>query len=208
MKCAASFPLLLKHLKILCSVPTLVWTSGQITLIGMCGVPPLLLKYLRMLCGVPTLHGTSDQYDKQKTKVCVVSPPSSIPFSVQFSHLFATFGSVLDSKQSWESGKFQLARWSNRSFFCVLLGPSWIINLAQLVSPSVALPAELVIALFLIRKWICFVLRRSSKNGHNFWAIAFVGFWNFKGLIKYCTITVIYFKFQPFLSNQHTTACF
>ena len=27
-------------------------------------------------------------------------------------------------------------------FLCVLLGPSWIINLAQLVSPSVVLPAE------------------------------------------------------------------
>ena len=29
-------------------------------------------------------------------------------------------------------------------FFAELLGPSLIINLAQLVSPSVALPAELV----------------------------------------------------------------
>ena len=30
-------------------------------------------------------------------------------------------------------------------FFSMLLGPSLIINLAQLVSPSVALPAELVV---------------------------------------------------------------
>ena len=57
---------------------------------------------------------------------------------------FATLGSVLDSKQSWKSGKFQLVRWSHRLFFYVLLSPSWIINLYQLVSPSVALPAELV----------------------------------------------------------------
>ena len=30
------------------------------------------------------------------------------------------------------------------SIFCALLGPSYIINLSQLVSPSVTLPAELV----------------------------------------------------------------
>ena len=33
------------------------------------------------------------------------------------------------------------------AFFRELLGPSLIINLAQLVSPSVALPAELVFCL-------------------------------------------------------------
>ena len=37
--------------------------------------------------------------------LCGVPPP------------FATLGSVLDSKQSWESGKFQLVRWSHRLFF-------------------------------------------------------------------------------------------
>ena len=33
-------PLLLKHLRNLCSVPTQVWTSDQLTQIEMCGVPP------------------------------------------------------------------------------------------------------------------------------------------------------------------------
>ena len=36
-----------------------------------------------------------------------------------------------------------------KGFFTELLGPSLIINLAQLVSPSVALPAELVLGLIL-----------------------------------------------------------
>ena len=57
-----SIGMLLKHLRILCSVPTLVWTSDQITSIGMCGVPHLLpLKHHRILCGAPLIlkHLTS-----------------------------------------------------------------------------------------------------------------------------------------------------
>ena len=42
-------------------------------------------------------------------------------FSVRCPPPFATLGSVLDSKQSWESGKFQLVRWSHRLFFYVVL---------------------------------------------------------------------------------------
>ena len=38
-------------------------------------------------------------------------------------------------------------------FFTELLGPSLIINLAQLVSPSVALPAELVLYSQRIKGW-------------------------------------------------------
>ena len=59
---------------------------------------------------------------------------------------------VIESIFLPHSGKFQLARWSHRvTLFSdwdhpptLLLGPSLIINLAQLVYPSVALPAELV----------------------------------------------------------------
>ena len=54
---------------------------------------------------------------------CAVSPPSP-KFCA-----FATLGSALDSKQSRIS----------------VLGPSLIFNIAQLISPSVALPAELVL---------------------------------------------------------------
>ena len=50
----------------------------------------------------------------------------------------------MDSKQSRKSGKFQLANEATDCFFSVLLGHSLIFNIAQLVSPSMALPAELV----------------------------------------------------------------
>ena len=43
------------------------------------------------------------------------------------------------------------------AFFSELLGPSLIINLAQLVSPSVALPAELV-----------FMIANSDLNQSNY----------------------------------------
>ena len=35
-------------------------------------------------------------------------------FSLWLFQTFATLGSILDSQLSWESGKFQLARWSHR----------------------------------------------------------------------------------------------
>ena len=57
---------------------------------------------------------------------CAMSPPMKFG-------AFSTLGSVLDCKQSGESGKFQLV--------------SSIVSLAQLVSPSVALLAELVISI-------------------------------------------------------------
>ena len=68
-------PLLRKYLRILCGVPTLVKTSGQMIQIGMCGVPPslLLLKHLRILCGVPTLVWTSDQI--ASIEMCDVPSP-------------------------------------------------------------------------------------------------------------------------------------
>ena len=61
--------------------------------------PPLLLKYLRILCGVPTLVLTSSQI----FQIELVSP------DLILKHLI-----------------------------------SLVVNLAQLLSPSVALPAELV----------------------------------------------------------------
>ena len=78
----------------LCGVPTLVWTSDQITSIGMCGVPPP--------------HATLTSWTSYF--FCAVPPHKCSAFV------------ILDS----------------------ILESSWMINLAQLVSPSVALPAELV----------------------------------------------------------------
>ena len=60
-------------------------------------------------------------------KVSAVSPPPSLCFfppsrkyvwcpQMQFC-VFVTLGSVLDSKWSWEFGKFRLVRWSHRLFF-------------------------------------------------------------------------------------------
>ena len=104
----------------------------------------------------------------------MVSPPPSVRFFL-CGVPTPQCSSVLDSKQSWESAKFQLARWSHRFFFCAfwmcsnpfllkylstqILGPSWV-NVAQLVSPSVALPAELV-------KWII------VSSRYSLYAIAF-----------------------------------
>ena len=63
--------------------------------------------------------------------MCGVSPFQYICFLCCVPPHFATLGSVLDSKQSSESGKFQLVSSS--------------VSLSQLVSPSVALTAELAI---------------------------------------------------------------
>ena len=79
-----------------------VWTSDQITSIGMSGDPPLLRKYLKILRGVPSLVWTSDLM--LQIGMCGVTPPLILKILVS-------------------SG----------------------VSLTQLVSPSVALPAELVI---------------------------------------------------------------
>ena len=46
-------------------------------------------------------------------------------------------------------------------FLCELLGPSLIINLAQLVSPSVALPADLVLFLVNMVELASDILKRT-----------------------------------------------
>ena len=58
-ECAVSPPLLLKHLRILCGVPTLVWTSDQMTQIEMCGVPP------------PPNYQTSYHFGCQSSSTCI-----------------------------------------------------------------------------------------------------------------------------------------
>ena len=80
-------------------------------------------------------------------KICAVSPPPGIHFffAVSPHNLFLRleqFGFVLDSKENWESGNFQLARCSQ----------------AQLVSSSVALLAELV---------CCSTFNRANLNWQN-----------------------------------------
>ena len=94
--------------------------------------PPLLAPCSESMCGVPPLLAPCSE------NMCGVPPPS-IHFFVRcpppcFSSVPWTLGSVLDFEQNWESGKFQLARWSQ----------------AQLVSSSVALLAELVYQDFVI----------------------------------------------------------
>ena len=91
-------------------------------------------------------------------------PPFQYTFFCAVFPLLCHIWFCLGFQQSWESGKFQLARWSNRMFFCVLLGPSWIINLAQLVSPSVALPAELVIIIIWFIPGISLLLLHCRKD--------------------------------------------
>ena len=141
----------------------------------LCSVPTPIVPLIKKVCAVSPLmlRSVPTQIDPINKKVCAVSPQmlfgvhtpivpliktvcavSLLPvyiLSVRCSlhpnviYAFVTLGSVLDSKQSRKSGKFQLARWSHRlASFSVLLGPSWIINLAQFVSPSMALQAELL----------------------------------------------------------------
>ena len=45
-------PLLLKHLWILCGVPTLTWLADQICSLGMCGVPPPCIVNIWVFCAV------------------------------------------------------------------------------------------------------------------------------------------------------------
>ena len=51
--------LFLKHLRILCGVPTLIWTSDQMSQIGMCGVPS------------PPNFQTSFQFGCQSSSTCI-----------------------------------------------------------------------------------------------------------------------------------------
>ena len=88
---------------------------------SMCGVPPptgpLFVKYVLCPPSPYTLF------------LCGVPPPLVL--------CLEHFGSVLDSEHNWESGKFQLARWSQ----------------AQLLSSSVAPLAELVF-LYTFLPWL------------------------------------------------------
>ena len=97
-------PLVLRHPRILFGVPTLIWTTGQITLIGMCGIPLLCFSNILEFCAV------SPPYYEHLTRCC--PPPLNVVLSLNLSTL--------------------------------ILALSWKINLAQLVSSRVALPAQLV----------------------------------------------------------------
>ena len=46
--------------------------------------------------------------------VYIISHPKTFWYHIFDQHIFATLGSILDSQLSWESGKFQLARWSHK----------------------------------------------------------------------------------------------
>ena len=95
-------------------------------------------------------------------KVCAVSPPPIGTLFRKYVYTFSVrcpppnlvlflehFGSVLDFEQNWKSGKFQLARWSE----------------AQLVSSSVALLTELVLAILKFsHNVIIFLLNTLNKN--------------------------------------------
>ena len=90
--------------------------------------------HLSMLCGVPTPCVTL------VNKVCAVSPLPVYFFSSSVSWLHLAMYWILSKVEYLSSFSLQdeVTDW----LFCVLLGPSWIINLAQLVSLSVVLPAE------------------------------------------------------------------
>ena len=94
---------------------------------GMCGVPPFQYKFF-----------------------CAVSPPCN---SVPLPHLALSW--ILSKVENLASSSLQDE--ATNCFFTELLGPSLIINLAQLVSPSVALPAELV-----------FMIANSDLNQSNY----------------------------------------
>ena len=86
------------------------------------GVPALLVSCSESMCGVPPTIGTLFRKYVRCPPLPVYTffvrcPPPNLVLCLEH------FGSVLDSEQNWESGKFQLARWSE----------------AQLVSSSVAL---------------------------------------------------------------------
>ena len=97
-----------------------------------------------MLCGVPT------PFVPLIKKVCAVSPPSSTNFSVRcpplcnsvpLPHLALSW--ILSKVENLESSSLQDEA-THLFFFSVLFDPSLIIiNLAQLVSPSVELLAEI-----------------------------------------------------------------
>ena len=69
--------------------------------------------------------------------MCGVPPCNSVPLP----HLALSW--ILSKVENLESSSLQDEA-TDWLFFSELQGPSLIINLAQLVSPSVALPAELV----------------------------------------------------------------
>ena len=108
-------------------------------------------------------HCSSNWYPVKK--ICAVSPPPGIHFFCVVSPppnlvlCLEHFSSVLDFEQNWESGKFQLERWSQ----------------AQLVSSSVALLAELVLTFAklifyfnLVERWDGYILNPPSHPPTHF----------------------------------------
>ena len=90
--------------------------------------PPTAKLFLSMLCGVPTPilppinKVCAPIFSKKKPWVFTI--PRTVTHQskdghpaegsiVQTQSIIATLGSILDSQLSWESGKFQLARWSH-----------------------------------------------------------------------------------------------
>ena len=104
--------------------------------------PPTAKLFLSMLCDVPT----PIRYVRcpHLNKVCAVSPPSSICFFLcgvpPLCHTWLCLRFVAKLR-IWQ---VPACKMKPQIVFYVLLSPNWIINLSQLVSPSVALPAELV----------------------------------------------------------------
>ena len=82
----------------------------------LCGVPTPI-SYVR--CPHPNMACTQIRNVQcpHLNKVCAVSPPFSISVFCAVSPTLCHIWLCLDSKQSWESGKFQLVRWSHR---CIL----------------------------------------------------------------------------------------
>ena len=75
------------------------------------------------MCGIPPF---------QYTFFCAVFPP--------LCHIWFCLG-FQAKLRIW---KVPACKMKQQIVFCVLLGPSWIINLAQPVSPSLVLPVEIV----------------------------------------------------------------
>ena len=120
-----------------CDVPTLVWTSDQISLIWMCGVPPLLLKRFRILCGVPTLVWTSSDLQKvlnpsgsaklvlRSFYQCVTPKSSDQHFHFHSSILSYSWNVILVLIDSFlESSYFQTL--CRSKFFCISISGLWI----------------------------------------------------------------------------------
>ena len=86
-------------------------------------ISPIFLPRNKKLILQNVLHfyqGFQSQYLKQEMKLSKQEMELSKQEMELFEVIIATLGSILDSQLSWESGKFQLARWSHE---VVLLSP-------------------------------------------------------------------------------------